>query len=166
MDFAHRLPDEEGVIALFRSWRGLFDGDRDRHYLITTRDGDRVVGNSGTHLTVRGKAREVGYWIRSDAAGQGYATEAVGAIAAAEMTWMGHDRLDLFIEPDNVASHRVAEKLGFAREGLLRGRIPWSAGGPDRDAVVWSLHRADWDGHPLQQVPFDAFDLVGRPLPR
>jgi RimJ/RimL family protein N-acetyltransferase len=45
--------------------------------------------------------------------GRGYATEAGEAIKSYALTSLGRDRLVALIHPDNRASARVAEKLGF-----------------------------------------------------
>jgi RimJ/RimL family protein N-acetyltransferase len=34
---------------------------------------------------------------------------------------LGRARLELWTEPENVASQRLAERAGFRREGVLRG---------------------------------------------
>lgn len=163
MDWAHDLPDEDGIIELVRSWRAMFDRDADRHYLLIERATDTVIGACGIHPRVKGKARELGYWMRSDRAGQGLMTEAVGAVVRAEFATMGWDRLDVYVEPDNPASIRVAQKLGFARIAELPAHIPW-AHGPDHDAVVLSLFRTPYLAGPLPTAPVRAWDVAGRPL--
>ena len=47
-------------------------------------------------------------------------------------------RLELLTDPDNVASQRVAEKVGFQREGVLRAHLP-HRDGRVRDGVMFSL---------------------------
>ena len=47
-------------------------------------------------------------------------------------------RLELITEPDNVASQRVAEKVGFQREGVLRSHL-MHGDGRLRDSVMFSL---------------------------
>jgi RimJ/RimL family protein N-acetyltransferase len=47
-------------------------------------------------------------------------------------------RLDLVTDPDNVASQRVAEKVGFRREGVLRSHLR-HPDGRIRDSVMFSL---------------------------
>ena len=44
--------------------------------------------------------------------------------------------------PENVRSIRLAERLGFQREGLLRERL-W-VGGKPRDQVMFGLLRGAW----------------------
>ena len=39
-----------------------------------------MLGGMGLHTRVGPRAREIGYWIRKDAEGRGYVTEAVAAL--------------------------------------------------------------------------------------
>jgi RimJ/RimL family protein N-acetyltransferase len=48
------------------------------------------------------------------------------------------ERLELFTDPDNPASQRVAGKVGFQREGILRSHLP-HPDGRRRDSVMFSL---------------------------
>jgi RimJ/RimL family protein N-acetyltransferase len=48
------------------------------------------------------------------------------------------DRLELLTDPDNAASQRVAEKVGFRREGVLRSHVS-HPDGRRRDSVIFSL---------------------------
>ena len=59
---------------------------------------------------------EVGYHVRSSLQGQGFATEAAAASRDYARDVLGLDRLIAIIHPDNVASQRVAEKIGLAHE--------------------------------------------------
>jgi RimJ/RimL family protein N-acetyltransferase len=73
----------------------------------------RFLGRSGLQYWEQWDEVEAGWTYRSDVHGRGYATEA----AAAFLEW-GWRTLDMaavtaMIEPRNVASARVAERLGF-----------------------------------------------------
>ena len=65
---------------------------------------------------------EIGYGVRGDQRGKGYASEALGAVARWALIEGGIQRAWLTANTDNVASVRVAEKvpIGFRREGTLR----------------------------------------------
>lgn len=71
----------------------------------------------------RERAGEIGYWIRSSVTGQGIATEAAARIAEVGFAELKLHRITLRIAVGNRASERVAEKLGFTREGLLRKEV-------------------------------------------
>jgi RimJ/RimL family protein N-acetyltransferase len=51
---------------------------------------------------------------------------------------LGVQRLELTTAPENVASQRVAERVGFTREGVLRGLVATKNDGR-RDNVLFSL---------------------------
>ncbi len=63
---------------------------------------------------------EVGYWLRSDLAGQGLMTEAVVLLVDWAFDQLKLHRLELHAATENHASIRVAEKVGFMKAGLLR----------------------------------------------
>jgi RimJ/RimL family protein N-acetyltransferase len=90
-------------------------------YQFVIRDDAGVAGAGG--VEIHGAERrigEVGYWIRTDRTGRGYATEAVRAVVDFAFAELGLYRLELRAGVENRASQRVAEKAGFRREGRLR----------------------------------------------
>lgn len=68
---------------------------------------------------------EIGYHVRPELQGQGLATEAAQASRDLAIS-LGHRRLISIIHPDNIASRRVAEKVGMQvdRETVSRTGIP------------------------------------------
>lgn len=77
-----------------------------------------------------------GYWIAPQFRGRRYVVPALEAL----VDWVDDleeiGRLELFVEPANVASWRAAEHCGFQREGLLRS---WQLiDGIRRDMYVYS----------------------------
>ena len=67
---------------------------------------------------------EIGWHVRRDLWGKGYATEAARACMAYGMATLGCTRFVSIIAPDNIASRRVAEKIGMTveRETDWRGK--------------------------------------------
>lgn len=93
---------------------------RDEAYtFVIVRDGD-VVGVIDLRRGSAPNSAEMGYWMREDVSGRGYMTEAAGALIDLGFERMGLHRIHLFAGVENHASRRVAEKLGFTREGLAR----------------------------------------------
>ncbi|NES15290.1 MULTISPECIES: GNAT family N-acetyltransferase [Micromonospora] len=82
-----------------------------------------------------------GYSMLPEARGRGLATRAVGLLAGWAFD-VGLARLWAGTRPENVASQRVLEKVGFRREGLLRGRLPGPAG-TRIDSVIFGLLAED-----------------------
>jgi ribosomal-protein-serine acetyltransferase len=66
------------------------------------------------------EAAELGYWMSSDMCGRGLMTEAAGAVVGFGFERLELHRMSLHAARANVGSQRVAEKVGFRREGLLR----------------------------------------------
>lgn len=105
---------------------------------LADREG-RLIGRAG--FKAQGDDRELGYTIRRDRWGQGVATE----IAAALVGWHRKHATTLalraYVEPDNRASARVLEKVGFELVGTedhrgtecLLYRLPQPARSDPRD---------------------------------
>jgi len=70
-----------------------------------------------------GGAAEVGYWAAPAARGAGYMTEAVREVCRWGFADLGLARIEWIAIAGNAASWRVAEKLGFTREGTLRSYL-------------------------------------------
>lgn len=89
----------------------------------------------------RHRSADIGYIIHPAHHGQGIATEAVAALIDHCFGPLALHRLTAFIDPENTASRRLAERLGFRREGLLRETIflnnAW------RSDLVYGLLRSD-----------------------
>ncbi|MGD2102057.1 MAG: GNAT family protein [Acidimicrobiia bacterium] len=96
------------------------------------------VGNiSFWTVSKLGKIAEVGYWIRSSATGRGICTEAVDLLLKEIFESLGYHKIVLRIAVGNDASDRVAQKLGFTREGVLREEL--LIRGNWVDHTLWSL---------------------------
>jgi ribosomal-protein-serine acetyltransferase len=63
---------------------------------------------------------KVGYFLGSEFAGKGIVTSALNAVLAWCFGPFGLNRIELHCASSNLRSMRVAERLGFVREGLLR----------------------------------------------
>ena len=74
--------------------------------------------------------------------GRGYMQEAVGAVLAHCFTALNSHRIEAEVEPENVRSARLAQRLGFQREGLLRDRL--FVGDRPRAQQMYGLLRSEW----------------------
>ncbi len=82
-------------------------------WMFRARDGS-FVGRCGIHQW-HGEV-ELGYIVLPELWGRGYATEMAHAVANHAFTVLGLGALVAFTKPDNVASRRVMEKVGFRYE--------------------------------------------------
>jgi RimJ/RimL family protein N-acetyltransferase len=93
-------------------------------FSVILKSDETLVGDCGLeHMEVDGRAEvEIGYDFRSDYWGQGLATEAASAVRDFALIELGLPRVISLIRPDNVASRRVAEKIGMVKEkDIMRG---------------------------------------------
>ena len=95
-------------------------------------DWDREVGSAETGLRPR-----PGHW------GKGIMTEALTAILDHGFDAMGLNRVQVLVMPRNQRSLRLAGRLGFVREGVLRDHGVDETGAVC-DNVVLSLLRREW----------------------
>jgi RimJ/RimL family protein N-acetyltransferase len=91
------------------------------HFMMLDSERNKIVGSIGVfHPDWEVRSTEIGYGVRSDERGQGFASEALAAVTRWVLTDGGIQRAWLTANTDNLASVRVAEKAGFHREGTLR----------------------------------------------
>jgi len=99
------------------------------------------VGQLNVSTVVRGSlhSASLGYWIDQRVAGRGIMPTAV-ALAGDHCFWtVGLHRIEVNIRPENVASRRVVEKLGFREEGVRLGFL--HIAGDWRDHISYALLR-------------------------
>ncbi len=81
-----------------------------------------IAGQLSVSSIVRGSAQSasIGYWIDQAWAGRGIVPTAVALAVDHCFSSLGLHRIEINIRPENAASRRVVEKLGFRHEGLRR----------------------------------------------
>ncbi|MGL4238745.1 GNAT family N-acetyltransferase [Tabrizicola sp.] len=82
-------------------------------WAVTLQGSDRAIGLVGLYFPIDWPEREIGWHIWDPACeGKGYATEAATAAREHAFGTLGWDTAVSYIDPDNIASRRVAERLG------------------------------------------------------
>ena len=106
--------------------------------MVIEMDG-RVVGQLNVANILYGSVSSavIGYWISPEVAGRGVTPTAVALATDYLFNIVGLHRVEIAIRPENVASLRVVEKLGFRYEGLKRGYIHINGGW--RDHLIFAL---------------------------
>jgi len=103
-----------------------------------------VVGTAGcfwaseTHRTL-----ELGYALARPLWGRGLVAEAAGAVLDYVFASYSVERVQARCFTGNERSLRVMEKLGFAREGILRAAL--YKDGSTHDAHICSVLRGEWE---------------------
>lgn len=112
-------------------------------YVLRERATDQVVGEAGGEVRSHDVV-ELGYWVRSDRTGRGYARAAALALTSAVFEALPKvERVELRMDNGNVASRTVAERLGFQHVGDERfagERLPGQTGA----GRVYAMDRARW----------------------
>jgi ribosomal-protein-alanine N-acetyltransferase len=131
--------DEAGLAYLARQHQRLTDGSG-YSFAIAERDGDLAVGGAGLWLHDRESGRAtMGYVVARSVRRRGVASAALAALVAFAWTMADLRRLELYIEPWNTGSIRVAERCGFTFEVLLPDHL--EIGGTRRDMLRYAQVR-------------------------
>src|SRR5262249_41866892 len=97
-----------------------------------------LLGSIDLRLNSHQYRGHVGYWVAAPARGRGVCTSALRLLSQWSLEALALQRLELITDPGNHASQRVAEKVGFRREGVLRAHLR-HPDGRVRDSVLFSL---------------------------
>ena len=126
---------EEDAVAYIR---GALESGAKRHaFAIVAAEGGALRGSIDMSVSRMGTGH-IGYWIAREARGNGVCTAALGRLCRFAFEELRLDRLELTTNPENAASQRVAEKVGFQREGILRSHL-LHRDGRRRDSIMFSL---------------------------
>jgi RimJ/RimL family protein N-acetyltransferase len=110
--------------------------------LVVDADDGGLLGSVGLHAIDPATGRcSAGYWVTERARRRGVATRALSLLCRFGFDALDLRRIELWIEPENTGSIRVAESLGFVREGVLRSFMV--VGGRRRDMLMYSLLPTD-----------------------
>jgi RimJ/RimL family protein N-acetyltransferase len=105
-------------------------------FAVLDRGTGRFLGRAGLKHWGQFDEIEVGWVLRRDAWGHGYATEAARACLNWGFASLERPYFTAMIHPENEASIRLAGRLGMSR--LRRDVLLWEP------VVVFSLDRGDW----------------------
>jgi [ribosomal protein S5]-alanine N-acetyltransferase len=132
--------DPASVVQLFEQYR--LDGEL-LNLAIAELGSDGYLGEvmvmMGEHQT-----GEFGCGVVSNARSRGIATEALGLLAGWSATALDLGRLQVLVAQENTPALRLAERVGFRREGVLRAY--WEQGGVRLDVVMLSMLPGEMPG--------------------
>ena len=114
-----------------------------RYGIVVNATGE-LVGVASLFAFNRDNRRcELGYVLGSRHWGQGYASEALVPVLDHAFGALGMNRIEADIDPQNIASGRVLEKLAFQQEGFMPER--WFVHGETADTAFYGLLKRYWD---------------------
>jgi RimJ/RimL family protein N-acetyltransferase len=121
--------------------------EHERSFAIVDASNDGLLGSISRHGPF-GHRATFGYWLAPEARGRGIATRALRLITDWTIATTDLIRLDLYTDLENDRSGAVAQRVGFAREGIRK---------------AWDLDR---DGRPIDVMSYVRVrDIAENPLP-
>ena len=133
-------PPGFGATWVGRYTAGWMDASRAGFAILST--GGEFLGMAAiVELDLGGREGEIGYMVAPAARGQGVAGRALALITGWALGELGLERVELRIDIDNEASIRVAEQVGYVREGVFRSLH--LKDGIRTDVAVYSLLPTD-----------------------
>ena len=140
LDDTYRFEDAEvWTIMSDAHWHG---GLEFRFAIFEAGAHGRLLGGVGlSQINRPHRVGNLGYWVRASATGLGVASRAARLVAQFGLTTAELGRIEILTATDNLASQRVAQKIGATFEGVLRERL--LARGERITARLYSLVRSD-----------------------
>jgi ribosomal-protein-alanine N-acetyltransferase len=122
--------DLSQAVDQLNSWETGYQNHFCIRWGITRTDDTGIIGTCGFYgIHTWYKRASIGYELARSHWRQGIMTEALRAIMDYGFSEMGLNRIDAFVIPENTASIKMLEKLGFHNEGLLAEYERWGSKG-------------------------------------
>ena len=142
LPWAGPMPTRTAELEVVRAAERAFAEDRDYAYFLIERASGDLVGCAGLHPKADGVV-EIGYWVRSDRTGRGYATTAAGSLCSAAFRHLPEvEQVIIRMDQGNAASASIPPRLGFTLEGEEAFREV-STSGHTGKGWIWSTRREE-----------------------
>jgi RimJ/RimL family protein N-acetyltransferase len=159
---AHEPLSLEERLLNVRTNRGHFDLGSDYTYGAFDKTSGALWGMGLLRMSPASvDERELGYWIHAAQVRRGLCTELASALVRVGFEIESLDALEIRAFPHNVASARVAERLGFSGPVL----DPLSQPMPDgdkHDMHVYTLSRVEYAQSAARALALEAYDALER----
>lgn len=120
----------------------LWEKDDTYMFYVIDSDINRMAGTAFLNRMNRMRQfANLGYSVRTSRIKQGIAPAAAKLVARYGFEKLGLQRIEIVVNPDNIPSLKVAEKLGAVKEGLLRNGM--RTHGVPCNAYLYSLIPTD-----------------------
>jgi ribosomal-protein-serine acetyltransferase len=121
MPFAQKVPEVEETESNIREAHAKFLTRENLRLHIYHKEQGYFIGSTGLHYIDWDVPKfEIGYWIKTSESKKGYVTEAIKALAQFAFQELKAKRLEIECDSRNERSRKVAERLGFTLEGILK----------------------------------------------
>lgn len=112
-------------------------------FVIITKEDNKLVGDLGVHFIDEDKAQsELGCTLDKQYHGNGYALEAMNDVIDFLFNKLNKHRIHASVDPRNISSVKLMEKLGFRKEAHFRESLflnnEWV------DDVIYAVLKSEW----------------------
>lgn len=112
-------------------------------FAIVETNNNQLIGDLGVHFLEKGsKQAELGCTLANNFHGKGYANEALTAVMNSLFLDLDFHRIFASIDPNNKASIKMMEKLGFRKEAHFKESL--FLNGQWVDDVVFAILKKEW----------------------
>ena len=112
-------------------------------FVIIRKDNNKLIGDIGVHFIDRDKKQvEIGCTLDKDHQRKGYATEALRQIIDYLFNELDKHRVITSIDPENIRSIELVERLGFRKEAHFKESI--LINGEWKDDLVYAILKEEW----------------------
>lgn len=118
IDSFSNISDATHIIQFFRKSLEEEEGTR---WAITLAGKDELIGTCGYHKINKPHFKaEIGYDLQPSYWGKGIMKEAISCMLTYGYEELQFNRIEAFVDPENIASAKLLSRLGFHYEGFLR----------------------------------------------
>ena len=148
MDSLKSIDDASKIV---KSLQNTYESKRGIRWGIVLKETGDFVGTLGlNNLSTWSKKAEIGYEIHPSHWRKGITTEAVKEVLRYSFADLDLFRIGAVTYPQNEPSIQLLRRLGFAKEGLLRGYLYQN--NQSHDALIFSLLKREWAKKPPTSV--------------
>ncbi|MBS4173348.1 GNAT family N-acetyltransferase [Bacillus sp. FJAT-49736] len=146
MPWAQKLQTVEETEKNVRDSYASFIKREDIRLHIFRKSDDVFIGSTGLHRINWDVPKfEIGYWIDTRYAKNGYITEAMKGLTQFAFNILKAERMEIRCDTENINSRNVALRLGYTLEGILRNDSISSDRSHLRSTCVFSMLKEGWN---------------------
>lgn len=109
--------------------------------VIIDKESDKIIGDIGVHFIDKLQC-ELGCTLDKNFHGKGFATEALKVVIDHLFLKLNKHRITTSIDPENIASIKLVERLGFKKEAHFRESL--LVNGVWVDDIIYALLNSEW----------------------
>jgi len=136
----------DDLVQLNRNWINEtqlnWESGREYCFKISSKSSDRQLGEIRiNHVNKMHKFANITFFTRVGEEGKGIVTRSVKKIIEICFNDLNLNRVELYMSINNLASKKIAEKVGAKLEGVMRNRIVRNK--KNEDAYLYSVIKSD-----------------------